>query len=466
VAAWRTYAARLAAIALAIGVAGLGAPTGAAAGEERPRCPVRAIDRGEGPVEITFWHVQQVRNEEILVDLIEQFEASQDRVRVQLVNQVTYPDVFQKYQAALGTGDLPDIVQMDETALQSLVDSESTLSITSCVEADDYSLDDFLPQAIDAYTTEDVLRSMPWTVSNPVLIYDKNAFRAAGLDPDDPPQTLDEVTEYSREIVAAGAAEQGIAMRAEASVNEAFYAKSGQLYMNHENGRDARATKTLLNNATGRDIWTWWGDISDSGLSFFTGSQPDNVDNLFALGTGEAAMTIDVSSVIGSTFAFLESGEFANVELGIAPLPSLEPDGGAPIGDGSLWIPRTGSGAREAAAWELVKFLSAPQQQAAYAVGSRGGYIPIRQSAVDDPQLQALWAENPDLQVPYEQLADGASNPAALGPVTGGYGAVRVAVRDALTAMFVEGLAPRDALRQAQREATDAIQEYNERLGA
>ena len=465
-AALRTHAARLAAIALAVGVAGFGVPAGAGAGDEGMRCPVRALDRADGPAEITFWHVQQVRNEEVLVDLIEQFEASQDRVRVQLVNQVTYPDVFQKYRAALGTGDLPDLVQMDETALQSLVDSESTVPIASCVESDDYSLDDFLPQAIDHYTTEGVLRAMPWTVSNPVLIYDKSAFRAAGLDPDDPPQTLDEVTEYSREIVAAGAAEQGIALRAEASVNEAFYAKAGQLYMNHENGRDARSTRTLLDNPTGRNVWAWWSDISDSGLAFFTGSQPDNVDNLFALGTGEAAMTIDVSSVIGSVFAFLESGEFADLELGVAPLPGLEADGGVPIGDGSLWIPRTGPDARQAAAWELVKFLAAPEQQAAYAVGSRGGYIPIRKSAIDSPDLQAMWTENPDLRVPYDQLVDGGSNPAALGPVTGGYASVRGAVRDALTAVFVEGLAPRSALRQAQRDATDAIQEYNERIGA
>lgn len=426
---------------------------------------MRALDRSDGPVEITFWHVQQATNEEILVDLIEQFEAGQDRVRVKLVNAVTYPDVFQKYQAALRTGDLPDLVQLDETTLQSLVDSESTLPIASCAEADDYSLDDFLPQAIKHYTTEGVLRAMPWTVSNPVLIYDKNDFRAAGLNPDDPPQTLDEVTEYSREIVAAGAAEQGIALRAEASVNEALYAKSGQLYMNHENGRDARATKTLLDNATGRDIWAWWGDISDPGLSYFTGSQPDNVDNLFALATGEAAMTIDVSSVIGSAVAVLESGQFADLELGVAPLPSLEPDGGVPIGDASLWIPRTGSQARQAAAWELIKFLSAPEQQAAYAVGSRGGYIPIRASAVDDPELQATWTENPDLQVPYQQLAAGGSNPAALGAVTGGYAGVRAAVQDALTAIFVEGLAPRNALKQAQRDATDAIDEYNERIG-
>jgi sn-glycerol 3-phosphate transport system substrate-binding protein len=462
--ALRRSATRVAAFTLVVGLAGFGAP-GVAGADGNQKCPVTALDRADGPVEITFWHVQQAKNEEILLDLIERFEASQDRVRVKLVNIPTYPDAFEKYKAGLTTGDLPDLVQLDESALQSVVDSQSTIPIGSCVRADDYSLDDFVPQAIDYYTTEGVLRAMPWTVSNPVLIYDKGDFRAAGLDANHPPETLDEVTEYSQRIVDAGIADYGISLRAEAFVNESFYAKSGELYMNHGNGREARATKALINTDTGLDIWKWWDGLVDSDLGYFTGSEPDNVDNLYALGTGEAAMTIDVSSVIGSAFAVLESGQF-DVDLGVAPLPGLEPGGGVPVGDGSLWIPQTGSPEGNAAAWELTKFLSAPEQQAAFAVGSRGGYVPIRTSAADDAALQEMWAQNPDLKVPYEQFEAGARSKAAIGAVTGDYAGVRAAVRDALTAMFVDGLPPQKALAQAQREATAAIRDYNERVGA
>lgn len=462
--ALRRAATRLAALSLMVGVAGFGARTAVSADAEK-RCPVHALDKAEGPVEITFWHVQQVRNEEILLDLIERFEASQNRVRVKLVNVPTYPDAFEKYKAGLTTGDLPDLVQLDESVVQSLVDSQSTIPIGSCVKADDYSLDDFVPQALDYYTTEGVLRAMPWTVSNPVLIYDKSDFRAAGLDPDDPPETLDEVTEYSQQIVDAGIADHGISLRAEAFVNESFYAKSGELYMNHGNGRDARATKTLIDNETGLEIWKWWDGLIESDLGLFTGSEPDNVDNLYAIGTGEAAMTIDASSVISSVFAVLESGQFADVDLGIAPLPGIESGGGVPVMDASLWIPQTGSAAGGGAAWALVKFLSAPEQQAAYAVETRGGYVPIRRSAAEDPALRAMWARNPELKVPYEQFEAGARSGSAVGAVTGDYAGVRAAVRDALIAMFVDDLSPEQALGRAQREATEAIRDYNERIG-
>jgi sn-glycerol 3-phosphate transport system substrate-binding protein len=461
-----TYVARAAVLTLVVGAAAFGASGAAGADGGGGKCPVKSLDKADGPVEITFWHVQQAKNEEILIDLVEQFEAQQDDVRVKLVNMATYPDIFEKYRAALTTGDLPDLVQMDEGALQFIVDSRSTIPIQSCVKADRYSLDDFLPQAMEYYTTEDVLRAMPWTVSNPVLIYDKNDFRAAGLDPEDPPETLDEVTEYSQKIVDADATRYGISLRAEAFVNESFYAKSDELYMNHGNGRDARATKALLDTDTGLEIWTWWDGILESGLGVYTGSQADNFDNLYALGTGDAAMTIDTSNVIGSVAAVLETGQYAGFDLGVGPLPGLEPGGGVPVGDASLWIPKTGSSKGAAAAWELIKFFSAPEQQATYAVGNKGGFVPIRRSAVDDPALQAMWSERPELRIPFEQFAAGEGSVAAVGAVTGDFAGVRTAVRDALTAMFVDGLRPDKALARAQRDATEAIKDYNDRIGA
>jgi ABC-type glycerol-3-phosphate transport system substrate-binding protein len=113
-----------------------------------------------------------------------------------------------------------------------------------------------------------------------------------------------------------------------------------------------------------------------------------------------------------------------------------------------------------------VKFLSEPAQIAAFTVGTKDGFIPIRTSAAEDPAVQELWAQNPALKVPYDQLEAGSSSPAAVGSVIGDYKGVRDAVRDALTAMFTQGLSPKKALARAERDATEAIQDYNERVGA
>ncbi len=428
-------------------------------------CPVKALKKGE-PVEITFWHQMTAENEVVLQALVAQFEAEHPDITVRLVNQTTYVDLFEKYTAGLETGDLPDLGQFEDTTIQQLVDSQSTIPIQSCVKAAKYSLGDFLPRTLAFYTTQGTLRSMPFNISNPVVFFNRTAVEAAGIDPDSPPATFEQLREYSQKIVDAGTARHGMALHVEPYVNEFLFAKSGLEYVNNGNGRTARATKSVLASKGGVKIWTWWRDMVESGLAVNTGATPGSTDHLFALGTGDAAITFEASAALGPAYAVLSSGQFPGVELGVWPLPALKPGGGVPVGDGSLWIPKSSSPEKQAAAWQLVDFLSDPGQVAALSVGSQGGYIPTRRSALDDPALDALWAERPFLRVPYDQLAAGPNNATTAGPVIGDYQGVRDAVRDAFVRMLTQGLAPKAAIRQAQDDATKAIRGYNERVGA
>ncbi len=460
----RTRGGRAAATAMLLAAALVVPTSNAAAGG--PACPVNALDRAKGTVEVTFWHVLTAENEAVLEQLIATFESENPNIDVNLVNQTSYPDLLEKYRAGLETGDLPDVGQFEETVLQQLVDSESTLPMEACVKADDYSLDDFLARAIDYYTTEGVLRAMPWTVSNPVLIFNKTALTEAGIDPEDPPETLDDLREYSQKVVDSGVAPHGMALHVEPFVNEFLYAKSGLQYVNNGNGRNRRATKSLLDVAGGREIGPWGRDMVESDLALDTGSTEGSVDHLLALGTRDAVMTFEASGALGPIDAVLKSGQYPGTEIGVWPLPALRPGGGVPVGDGALWIPGSISAIQKAAAWELVKFLVSAEQQAALNVSSVGGYIPIRESALEDPALEALWEERPYLRVPYEQVAAGPDNLTTAGSVIGDYQGVRDAVREGFVRMLAEGVPPKKALRDAARAATEAIQEYNERIGS
>ena len=146
------------------------------------------------------------------------------------------------------------------------------MPVQACVDADKYSLADFLPKVTGYYTVQDVLRSMPYNPSNPILFYDKSKFAKAGLDPNRPPQTLDEVREYSKKIVASGAAKHGIALRIAEFFTEFWSSKNGQVYANNGNGRLRRATKADLDNPTERTVWTWWHDMVRDGLALNTGA--------------------------------------------------------------------------------------------------------------------------------------------------------------------------------------------------
>jgi sn-glycerol 3-phosphate transport system substrate-binding protein len=426
-------------------------------------CPVDALAKNEN-VEISFWHQMQGKNEEVLQQLVAGFEAANPNISVNLVNQVDYRDLFTKYKAALG-GDLPDLAQFEDTTPQQLVDTQSTIPMAACVKADDYSFDDFYERPIAFYTVQGVLRSMPWNVSNIVTLFNRKAVAAAGLDPDNLPTTLEGLREVSQQIVDRGVAPQGMALAVIPYVNEFLFAKSGVPYVDNANGRKARATKAVFDTKQGVEIWKWWDDMIDSGLAVNTGDQEGGIDHLLALGNGTAAITIDSSGGIGRVYDVLSTGQFPNVELGVAPLPSLNGKGGIPVGDGSLWMPKTSSPERQAATWKLIKFLTAPEQLVRLVVDTQGGYIPIRRSAADDAEVQQLYRERPFLRVPFDQLELGPLNPTTSGAVIGDYQAVRDAVRDGLDRMLTQGQSPKDALAQTQSEATEAIQAYNERVG-
>lgn len=426
-------------------------------------CGLKELAAASGPVDVTFWHTMARANREWLERETKAFNASQDKVNVKLVDIPGYQEALTKYRSGLSSGDLPDLVQLEETSVQSMLDSQSTIPMQACVDAAKFSLDAFLPRATGYYSSDGVLRAMPWTVSNPLLMWDEAKIVKAGLDPTKPPQTLDELRDWARKIVDAKVAKYGIALRVEPYVFEFLLAKSGGLYVNNGNGRTERATEAAFAGPEGTAIWTWWKEMVDDGLALNTGAAPNNFDHMLAIGNGNAAMTFEASGVLGIVRAVLESGQYPGVKIGNAPLPALTPGGGIPVGDGALWIPQASSLAERGAAWTFVEFLSSAEEQAKLSVD--GGYVPVRTDAATQPDLVEKWKADPILRTAYDQLEAGPLNDSTVGSLIGDYQGVRDAVKQGLTSMLEGGASAKDAIGAAQSDATEAIQAYNSRLG-
>jgi sn-glycerol 3-phosphate transport system substrate-binding protein len=426
-------------------------------------CGLAAFAKATKPVDITFWNQNQTQvNADWLKKTTAAFNASQRDVHVSLLQFPNFQDLLTKYLGGLSSGDLPDLFEPEDTTVQRLIDSRSTVPMQACVDADHYSLKDFLPRATAFYSYQGVLQGMPWTVSNIVLWYNRTAFEKAGLDPNKPPATLAEVMSDSRKIVQSHAAKSGIALRVEPYVFEFLNAKSGNTYVNHGNGRQARATASTLNSPTALKIWTWWNEMVRSGLAINTGGATSNIDHMLALANADAAMTMEGSSALGTVRHALESGQY-HVKIGVGPLPSLNGGGGVPVGEGSLWIPKAAAPAKRAAAWQFVKYLSSTKEQADLAASL--GYVPVRTSAAAVPDLQQTWARDPIFKVAYDQLVSGPTDVATVGPLIGDYQGVRDAVKDGILSMLTGGLSPQAALEKAQKRADASIKTYNTRLG-
>lgn len=426
-------------------------------------CPQGALDEAAEPVEIVYWHSMPRENEVILTQLADEFNASQTDVVVTLINQTSYSDTLTKYRAALSGGDLPDVVQLEDKATQIMVDSQSAVPAQACIEASGYDVSDHLPRVLDYYTIGGVLWPMPFNVSNPVLYYDRSDFTAAGLDPDDPPTTLEDIREASDAIVASGASPFGFALLQQPWFLQTWMAMAGDPYVDNGNGRDDRATEVLIDTDLALGIFEWINDMVDSGAAEDVGSEAGgNINHFLALGNGTSSMTIDTSAAIGTILAVLESGEFPGVEIGVAQLPGPSGDGGTFVSGGSNYIVASDDPARVEASWRWVSFLNEPESQATW---SATGYIPIRMSATELPAVQDLWAETPEYRVAYDQLDSDVRNVATAGPVIGDFEGTDTALEDAMERMLTAGQAPAESLAQAKLDADEVLADYNSRIG-
>ena len=168
---------------------------------------------------------------------------------------------------------------------------------------------------------------MPFNVSDPVLYYNKAVFEAAGLDPTDPPVSLDELRAASQAIVDTGAAATGIALDSGVDSGggwflEQWFARAGEPYADNGNGRSAPATRVLYDGPAGVELMTAVQSLIADGLAVTVGDNPSGQDALLKLADPDdpAAMTIATSAALGTVISVLDGGLIPGItsaELGV-----------------------------------------------------------------------------------------------------------------------------------------------------
>ncbi|MBK9180163.1 MAG: ABC transporter substrate-binding protein [Acidimicrobiales bacterium] len=432
-----------------------------------PECPVDALESASGPVSIDFWWgVPGGEVSTTIQALVDRYNAAQDTVQVNLVLNNSYDENLDKYRAA-SPGDRPEIIQLEDTATQLMIDSQTTLPVQSCIEASGYDTSDYLPRLLAYYTVEDVMWPMVYNVSNPILYYNKLVFERAGLDPDVAPTTFDELRQMSQQIVDSGAASYGLSFGITPwEWVEQQFAISGELYVNEENGRAARATEALFDNELGVGVVQWLNDMVDDGLAINVGLNVNGQDNLLKLVDQQepSAMTINTTAALATVFSVAESTYPDTVKVGIAPLPAYGTvDGGVMVGGGALWMVADKSAEEIAASWDFIQWLNDPVNHADFSVGT--GYIPIRESEIEEPVIQEAWGARPEFRVAYDQLVEGALNPGSAGPVIGPYRQIRDAMQQNLERVFAGQMTPEEMMAATKAQADTDLADYARRTG-
>jgi len=444
---------------------------GACGGGEKgtPTAETPGAGPATGPVSIDFWHSEVAANQETISRLVDRFNASQNEVRVHPSFQGTYDDAMAKLVASLPTGQVPAVAFMGDIYTQMMIDSGAAAPIQDFVERDAYDLSDLDPKGIQSFTSQGKLWAMPFAMEVALLYYNKVTFREVGLDPEKPPQDLEEIRQYSEKLLkrdgSGNVVRSGLALDI-AIWTERMLAEHGDLLVDQSNGHDGRATKVLFDNDTGRWFFQWWHDMVDSGLAFNVGRNPTMVEGFLAIASGRAAMTFSYSGALRSVIDALEAGEQGaqNIEIGVSRLPGV-PGGTGQTGFSSfgLWILNVRPKEEQEAAWKFIKWLMEPEQQAEWFAGS--GYLPVSRSSVDLPAAQDVVAHYPLFQVAFDLYLDAPANPATEGTILGPFQKVREAIFRGVEEMLSGIKDPQQALEGAAAGANEAIEEYNRRVG-
>lgn len=410
--------------------------------------------------EIVFWHSMGGVNGEAITKMVEDFnKLNEGKIHVSTEFQGTYDDTITKIKAA-GMGALPaDVVQIYDIGTRFMIDSGWAKPMQEFIDGESYDISQIEANLAAYYTVEGKLYSMPFNSSTPVLYYNKDAFREAGLDPEKPPTNFDEIFEVAKKLEkkddAGNITRYGFGMGNYGWFFEQWVGKQGEHYVDNNNGRGVEpATKVVFDeNGAGADILGVWKKMFDEGVFEYLGQGNDNAKQAFI--SGSIAITLESTAALKSLLQNVGD----SFELGTGFFPSINADdkGGVSIGGGSLWALATDDEAKEAATWEFIKFMISPETQAYW--NAQTGYFPVTVATHDLDAFKENVKAFPQFQTAIDQLHSTA--PEYAGALLSVFPEARQAVQTYIEQLINNQLTLDETLTKLAGEINDAIEEYN-----
>ncbi|MBR3120278.1 MAG: ABC transporter substrate-binding protein, partial [Oceanobacillus sp.] len=374
-------------------------------------------------------------------NLVEQFNEMQDEIHVTAEFQGSYDELHSKTQAAFAAGNAPEVTQNEIASIETFAKSGMTQDLTAFVEedADEIDMDDFNPGLMGNSYVDDKLYGLPYLRSTPIVYINKTMFEEKGIDPASI-QTWEDFQSAAENLTDDE--HVGISMPVDIWFYEAFVAQAGGEMVN-ENGEIA------FNGEGGVEALNLWKEMVEAGTMRVPGGEPlqaaDMARQDFA--TGRAGMYF--SSTADLTL-MLQLAEENGYELETIMFPENE-QRSVPTGGANLVMTTGLDEEKQQAAWEFIKFMTAPEQTA-YA-SEYTGYLPSRLSAVESDTMQELYEEKPQFKVAVDQLQYGNARPM----IEGYPEVVKILIEEIQRLMLDPSLEAGDVLDQAAERSANVI---------
>ncbi|MQW90428.1 sn-glycerol-3-phosphate ABC transporter substrate-binding protein UgpB [Sinorhizobium saheli] len=406
--------------------------------------------QAEAATELQWWHAMTGANNEMVEALAKEFNESQSNYKIVPVFKGTYPETLNAGIAAFRSKQPPAIIQVFDAGSGTMMAAEG--AIVPAVEVLDkagYSFDksQYLPGIVAYYSKPDgTMLSFPYNSSSPILYYNKDAFKKAGLDVDNPPKTWPEVFEAAKNVKESGAAPCGMTSTWLTWIQtENFAAWNNVPYGTNENGLAGPDVELKINAPVYVEHFQAIADLAKDGV-FRYGGRTSEAKQLFT--SGECAIMTESSGGLGD---IVKSG----INYGIGQLPYYEghgPQNTIP-GGASLWVFGGKSDEEYKGVAEFFNFLSQTKIQAK--LHQVSGYLPVTMAAYEETKKSGFYEKNPGRETPILQMMGKAPTENSKG--------VRLVnlpqVRDILNEEF-------EAMLAGQQDAKAALDKAVERANA
>ena len=354
----------------------------------------------QAATEITWWHAMDGALGDVVNQITEDFNASQDEYKLVSINKGGYEDTMTAGIAAFRAKNQPNIIQIFDAGAATIINAKGAVKpVQDLLEANNvkFDINDYIPGVRYFYADSDgKMIGMPFNSSTPLLYYNKDALAKAGVDV---PKTWQEFEAAAPKLKEAGY----IALAQSHSpwiFFENFMSRHNLQMATANNGYDSTDVEILYNNDALKDHWQHVKDWKDAGYYGYYGR---------AWGANQDAFVQQkVAMWIGSSGSFGGLRKSAQFDFGASTLPYWKGVGDAPkstfIGGAALFAFSGHDAKQDAGVAEFFKFLTKPETQ--YYWHKETGYVPITNAAYELAKKDGYYKESPDAEVGITQLSE------------------------------------------------------------
>ncbi|MBE7636643.1 extracellular solute-binding protein [Sneathiella sp. P13V-1] len=380
----------------------------------------------------------------IVDGIVADFEKQNPDIDVNAIYAGNYNDARIKALAALKSGQPAQLSVMFSIDIYDLIEQDAIVAFDDVVSTDEEKawLKSFYPALMENGQTLGKTWGVPFQRSTIVMYYNKDAFRAAGLDAENPPKTWEELVAAGKKLTKKDGSQWGMMIPSTGYPYWMFGAltkQNGQVLMN------ADGTETYFNNPKVVEALSFWKDLSQKHEVMPKGA--------IEWGTLRKNFLEQKTAIMWhSTGNLTTVKKNAKFDFGVAMLPG-NPSRGTPTGGGNFYIFKKSSDEEKKAALKLIKFMTSPKNAAKWSMET--GYIGVSPEAYKTKELKEYAKSFPPAAVARDQL-----NFATAELSTYQTGRVRKLLDDALQAAIAGGKTPEEVLNDAQARATQLLKPY------